>query len=156
MLRPLGRSLSATAVLIALALPARGADYTLFVADNPSCPKPSVGESHRAQAVVADMDRYFSGIAPQIEFFEAAFQNGSMGFCSSAEREAIENALIAWAVRAPAEHELQLYNAFFLLGSQRVADELGTRIPSAADPGLKDRLTRAREATSRGVRTRGR
>jgi hypothetical protein len=79
-----------------------------------------------------------------------------LGFCGASERRAIEDALIDCAIRAPSAHELQLYDAFLTLGSQRVADELASRLASATDPGVKSRLTRAREATLRGVRVRKR
>jgi hypothetical protein len=139
-----------------VAVAAQAGDYYLTVADKPSCAKPSIGQSYTSRQVVADLDRYFGGVEPQIDVFETAVRNGSMGFCSTSERQAIEDALIKWAVRAPAEHELQLYDAFLTLGSQRVADELAARLATATDPGVKSRLTRAREATLRGVRTRKR
>ena len=107
-----------------LALPARAADYYLFVADGKTCLTPSARERHGSRAVVADLNRYFDGIEPRIDVFEAAMRNGSIGFCSASEREALENALISWVVRKPAQHELYLYEFFLTLGSRRVADDL--------------------------------
>lgn len=143
-------------LVLLLALPARAGDYYLFVADGATCSSsPSLGERRSSKAVIADLSRYFNGIAPQIPVFEAAMRNGSVGFCSPTERVALEDALISWVMRGPPQHELYLYDFLKMLGSQRVADDLAARLAVAKEADLRDRLTRAREAVRRGVKVRG-
>jgi hypothetical protein len=138
-----------------LASPAHAGDSSLFVADGNACARPTSGEVHSVKAVVADLNRYFTGLEPQIDVFETALRSGQVGFCSAREREAFEDALISWVVRGTSYHELQVNDFCRTLGSPRMAEDLAARIASAKDPALRDRLIRAREAVRRGVKIRG-
>jgi len=101
--RPL---LSRSPVLILLLLPAvaLAGTYELVISktSEPTCEASAPDPSHySAMEVVADPDRCFSGKPTEIRILTAAFQNARIRFSSTAARESIEQALVAWVTRGP-------------------------------------------------------
>ncbi len=134
---------------------ATAGDYLLFIADDEACVRPRVASDlHSSREVVADLDRYFSGSDPRIGTFRAAFTNARVQFCSPAERAAIGQALVSWAVRGPSRHEPHLMDFIRMFGSRQVVADLDALIASAESSLARERLQRAREAAARGVALR--
>ncbi len=142
-------------VLLIGPTPAQAGDYLLVIADADVCSdaKPT-STVYSSAEVSANLDRHFSGADSDIGIFRAAFSNARVAYCGPAERAAIEDSLISWALRGPSANAADLYDYFLMLGSRRVATQLDILVSIGQSPGTTARLKRAQQAVARGLELR--
>lgn len=150
------------ALLLGLANAGQAGDYGLTVADDPNSPCARPGQARAASWPVVsgtevgqDVLRYFSGQAPRLGLFSAAFGNARVTFCGARERGEVYEALVQVAVSGATVNESHLYGFAMMLGSKRLLDMIDARLQDAAvSPPVAERLRRMRGAVEEGMKKR--